>query len=912
MPNTRSRGEIIEQPFDEPERLLNERRRNLSTQPENIETEILTLEVTEEIINEIVDEPVMAENRPLRSYAIPSQEEPHNSIAAPAIEANNFELKPSLLAIVQQNQFSGNPADDPNLHLSIFLQYADTIKANGVSPEAIRLRLFPFSLRDKARAWLQSLPSNSVATWDELKKVFLARYFPPSKTAMLRAQINGFRQRDNESLFEAWERYKEMIRICPHHGLENWLIIHTFYNGLLYNTRMTIDAAAGGALMDKPYNQAYQLIESMAQNHYQWGSERTTVEKPQTKGGMYEISNMDHINAKLDALTQKIESLTNAPKATVAATIQNCELCGTQGHAIAECRLLTEAPTDQVNYTQGNSYNQNQRNHPYLSYNSNNALFAPGQAPTPSPPGFQKPAQNAPMKSNLELMMENFIALQTQTNKEFLNQNIHTNEQIKQLTSRLELLTTHNKMLETQIAQVAQQQASTSAPAGIFPGQPQPNPRGHVNAVILRSGTQYDGPADPRTKNPAMLPNSDKTTEKESKPKEKEDSGEETKEKEKPYVPPPPYKPPIPYPQRLVQSKNVGQFKKFVELLQKLNITIPFTEAITQMPSYAKFLKDILNNKKKIEEEETIMLTAECSSILQNNMPPKLKDPGSFSIPCVIGNYVIDRALCDLGASISLMPMPIYEKLKLGELRPTKMSIQFADRSVKYPLGILENVPVRIGQFFIPTDFIVMDIREDSNTPIILGRPFLATAGAIIDVKEGKLTFVVGEEKVEFILTQLMKAPAIDDSCYMVDVIQECRKESEKDQTKHSEILKTSTPPTHKNGDDDLAKCLEITQVPKPSHVKPTLKLKTPSRLQKGTPVAPNKLKGPVSKKIPPDILKDHTKNNIAQNKIPPGVSKKKKEKKKRRPMKWSDIFKWRPKNIEHNLKDVSLEEEPC
>ncbi|CAJ2633397.1 unnamed protein product [Trifolium pratense] len=651
------------------------------------------------------------QERPLRSYAIPSQEEPHNSIAAPAIEANNFELKPSLLSAVQQNQFSGNPTDDPNLHLSIFLQYADTVKANGVSPDAIRLRLFPFSF------WLQSLPSNSVTSWDELKKVFLARYFPPSKTAMLRSQINGFKQKDNESLFEAWERYKDMIRLCPYHGLENWLIIHTFYNGLLYNTRMTIDAAAGGALMDKPYNQAYQLIESMAQNHYQWGNERTTVEKPQMKGGMYEVNELDLVKAKLEALTQKMESMTTTPLATVAATISNCELCGIQGHTIAECQLLTEVHPDQVNYTQGNLYNQ----------------------------GFQKPAQNAPMKSNLELMMENFIALQTQTNKEFLNQNIHTNEQIKQLTSRLDVLTTHNKMLETQIAQVAQQQASTSAPAGIFPGQPQPNPRGHVNAVILRSGTQYDGPADPRTKNPAMQPNSDKTTEKESEPKEKEDSGEETKEKEKPYVPPPPYKPPIPYPQRLVQSKNVGQFKKFVELLQNLNITIPFTEAITQMPSYAKFLKDILTNKKKIKDDETVMLTAECSAILQNEMPPKLKDPGSFSIPCVIGKYVIDRALCDLGASISLMPVALCEKLKMGELRPTKMSVQFADRSVKYPLGILENVPVRVGQFFIPTDFIVMDIREDSNTPILLGRPFLATVGAIIDVKKGKLTFEVEE-----------------------------------------------------------------------------------------------------------------------------------------------------------------------
>ncbi|XP_058766602.1 uncharacterized protein LOC131640206 [Vicia villosa] len=137
------------------------------------------------------------------------------------------------------------------------------------------------------------------------------------------------------------------------------------------------------------------------------------------------------------------------------------------------------------------------------------------------------------------------------------------------------------------------------------------------------------------------------------------------------------------------------------------------------MPSYAKFLKEKMSNTKKLEDNETMMLTAECSDIIQNNMPPKLKDPGSFSIPCVIGKFVIDKALCDLGASVSM----------------------------------LENIPVRICQFYIPTDFIIMDIQEDFNIPIILGRPFLATAGAIIDVKRGKLTFKVGEEKIEFILS---------------------------------------------------------------------------------------------------------------------------------------------------------------
>ncbi|XP_050878844.1 uncharacterized protein LOC127082660 [Lathyrus oleraceus] len=115
-----------------------------------------------------------------------------------------------------------------------------------------------------------------------------------------------------------------------------------------------------------------------------------------------------------------------------------------------------------------------------------------------------------------------------------------------------------------------------------------------------------------------------------------------------------------------------------------------------QMPSYAKFLKEILSNKKKLEDDETVMLTAECRAIIQNNMPPKLKDHGSFSITFVIGKFVIDKTLCDLGASVSLMPLSTCEKLNLGELRPTKMSLQLASRSIKFPVCMLKNILVRI------------------------------------------------------------------------------------------------------------------------------------------------------------------------------------------------------------------------
>lgn len=183
------------------------------------------------------------------------------------------------------------------------------------------------------------------------------------------------------------------------------------------------------------------------------------------------------------------------------------------------------------------------------------------------------------------------------------------------------------------------------------------------------------------------------------------------KGKEQPYVPLLLIKPPISCSQRLAKSKTEGQFKKFVELLKILHISIPFSETIAQMPLYAKFLKKILTNKRKLDDESIVALTKECNTIIQNKMSPKLKNLGSFSIPYVMGKYVIDKALCELGASVSLMPLSIFERINLGELKPTKIYLKLDDQSVKYPLGILEDIPLRIGQLYIPTYFIVMDIK---------------------------------------------------------------------------------------------------------------------------------------------------------------------------------------------------------
>lgn len=180
-------------------------------------------------------------------------------------------------------------------------------------------------------------------------------------------------------------------------------------------------------------------------------------------------------------------------------------------------------------------------------------------------------------------------------------------------------------------------------------------------------------------------------------------------------------------------------------------------EALENMPNYVKFMKDMLTKKMRFGEFETFVLTRECSAALQNKLPPKLQDPGSFTIPCSIEGQYCGKALRDLGASINLMPMLIFKTLGIGEARPTTMSLQLADKSIAQPKGKIEDVQVKVDKFIFSVDFIILDFEADMEVPIILGRPFLATGCALIDVHNGELTMRVQDEKVTFNVFQAMK-----------------------------------------------------------------------------------------------------------------------------------------------------------
>ena len=161
----------------------------------------------------------------LRDYFRPVVVDNYSSIHHQAINTNNFELKLALINMVQQNQYGGLAHKDSNIHLATFLEITDMVKMNGVTEDVIRMRLFPFSLRDRARGWLQSLQPGSIDSWEELAQRFLSKFFLPSKTSQLRGEIAQFRQMDFEPLYEAWERFKDMIQRCPQHGYQDWFQI---------------------------------------------------------------------------------------------------------------------------------------------------------------------------------------------------------------------------------------------------------------------------------------------------------------------------------------------------------------------------------------------------------------------------------------------------------------------------------------------------------------------------------------------------------------------------------------------------------------------------------------------------------------------------------------------------------------
>nr|GEW77318.1 reverse transcriptase domain-containing protein [Tanacetum cinerariifolium] len=363
------------------------------------------------------------------------------AIVIPKILAENFEIKTNLLQLVQANKFHGFERDNPHTHISNFKRMTATLKYKDVSNDAIKLMLFSYSLKGAARIWYEKEPPNSILTWDDLVNKFVNQFFPPSKTTHLKNEISRFTQRFEVIFGEPWDRFKEMLRACPHHGFSKLTQIDTFYNGLTEQDQDSLNAASGDALL--------------------------------------------------------------------------------------------------------------------------------------------------------------------------------------------------------------------------------------------------------------------------------------------------------------------------------------------LMPKFASTIKSLLANKDKLFELAKVPLNENYSAMLLKKLLEKLGDPGKFLIPCDFPGMEVCHALADLGASINLMPLSIWKILSLPELTPTRMTLELADRSITRPIGVAEDVFVKVGKFYFPTDFVMVDFEVDPRVPLILGRSYLRTGHALIDVYGEEITLSVNDESITFNLNQTMRYSSTYDDTFVnrVDVI---------------------------------------------------------------------------------------------------------------------------------------------
>nr|GEW56117.1 hypothetical protein [Tanacetum cinerariifolium] len=511
-------------------------------------------------IVEMADNPTMAQmlQAPIEGY--------EDAIVVPPINANNFELKQTLINLVQSNQFTER--QDPHNHLRFFNKVTSTFRHLEVPNITIKLLLFPFSLEGEARTWLDKEPPHSILTWEDLVSKFINQFFPPSKTTYLRNEITNFLQKPNETFNEAWERFKDLLKQCPHHAsLEDKLDIRMSRFEKSLN-----DMKASFVTPTAPIKAVEEVCVTC-------GANRSYNHCPLTRGNEFPVfhDNIQQFQTAVVELNSKFEAYTNAND----ANMNNLQM-------------------------KFDHFQKSQQD-------------------------FQKSFEKK--QDDFQNKMMNFM------------QNFNNNK-----ASSLSSLSSNTI----------------------------PNPRNKAKAITTRSGISYDGPSIP--------------------PPGVEKEPEVTKDTELPSTKD--IQPPLA--KEKLREKDDILAAKFMEIFRDLHFELSFADALIHMPKFASMFKKLLNNKDKLIELTKMPLNENYSAVVLKKLSEKLR------------------------ASINFMPLSIWKKLRLPTLNDRKMVLELADRTISKPTGVAENVFVKVGKFYFPADFVVLDFIADPRVPLILGRPFLS------------------------------------------------------------------------------------------------------------------------------------------------------------------------------------------
>nr|GEX21288.1 reverse transcriptase domain-containing protein [Tanacetum cinerariifolium] len=526
-----------------------------------------------------------------------------DAIVVPAITADNFELKRGLLTLI-----------------------TSALKFLNVSNTLIKLMLFLFFLEGATRIWLEKEPPQSIFTWDDLVLKFINQFFPPSKTTNHRNEITNFQQRFDESFSKAWDRFKDLLRACPHHGFSELHQLDTFYNALNSKDQDSLNSAAGGTFLDKIPRECLAIIESKSKLRY--SRNKPVVAKVSTNTSTSGISpDVAELKDMVKALLLDKKSQ-NQALATVKAVEEIYVTCGGV-HSYRNCPA-----------TDGNIY-------------------------------------------------------------------------------------------------LCELQQCLSLSSGTLPSNTIANSKSDLKEITTRSGVSYDGPQIPPPTSflPKVVENEPEATKDTVHPTNNgstKDVQPQVVQSKSPIPTSEPVNSPIFDPVAYSVSASRPNLRPLILYLYRI-----FADALILMPKFSPSIKSLLTNKDKICELARTPLNAHCLAVLLKKLPEKLGDPDKFLIPCDFTRKAECLALADLGTSINLMPLSVWNKLSLPNLTPTCMTLELVDRSISRPVRVAEAVYVKVGSFHFPADFFVVVFDADPRVPLIIERSFFKTGKALIDVFEG-------------------------------------------------------------------------------------------------------------------------------------------------------------------------------
>nr|GEX70907.1 hypothetical protein [Tanacetum cinerariifolium]GEX72674.1 hypothetical protein [Tanacetum cinerariifolium] len=531
---------------------------------------------------------------------------------------SNFKIQPNLIAIFPV--FRGH--EEPYAHLREFFSIADTYQVNNTTKDGVRLRLFPFSLKDQAKAWFTSLEPGSIHSWSEMQSAFLDEFYSISKTAAIRNKIKSFRQIPCEQFHEAFSKLKELLRTCPHHDVPKWELVKVFYDGLDYHNQQFVMATSGATFFSRPMEEEWEFFEKLSMG----------------KG----VPNVSH----------------NA-----------CSMCGDPSHSVNNCQSWGVPLNEEVNGVYGNrprndpfseSYNPRWRNHPNFRWKDDDNYNRPnntqqqnhGYKPRPQQNKNQGQGPSNGQQSNIDQKFDLIISELAKSNQ---GANLKFESLFKSVAN-----------LERQIGQLAEEVHTREA--GKLPSyldlNPKHKPGGpeHVNMVTsLRNGKNYNNDIKIPCVHDFSHDVQDFVTDDEIVVEGKKDDNMKSdsdlvNDLLKDFPKPPTQNP------KATESPKVGEGGVS-------STTTPYLEALeksasTRLAKKGPHSEDMWETFKQLKATlpKKIDLTEHVSAVLSSSLPPKFKDPRAPLILVVAGNITIKKALLDLDASINILPVSLVDK----------------------------------------------------------------------------------------------------------------------------------------------------------------------------------------------------------------------------------------------------------